>query len=209
MPIYYDISVPLHNKTVCWRDCACIQVTERPPDSDNAIVSGLKLTTHTGTHIDAPKHFVSDGGSVDEIDPKKLLGPCIVHEIAHTGHITEDDINSLPEGVLRVIFKTANTKSNLLDDPNFHMEFVTLTPESAQAMIERGIVFVGVDYLSVEPPGTPGHPVHRLLLKEDIVILEGCYLKDITPGAYHLHALPLRIRGGDGSPARAILTTKE
>jgi arylformamidase len=198
----YDISMPLHNNIPHWPGEDGFNRKEK--GAGEAVVSDIVFGSHTGTHIDAPKHF-KNKGSVDEIDLQSLMGECYVVEVGHEGHISSDDIDKLPNGIERVIFKTSNTKRGLLDDPEFHKDFVSLDESAAAAIVARKIKLVGLDYLSVEQKGAKNHPVHNTLLKAGVVSLEGCVLYDIAPGKYEIIALPLRIQDGDGSPARVIL----
>jgi len=204
---HIDISMPLAPGIVHWPGEEGFQRTEK--DAGEAIVSSVQFGSHTGTHIDAPKHFVRDGGSLDNLALDALIGDCMVAEITHAGQITEDDIVALPKGITRVIFKTSNTERGLLEKPDFEIDFVSLDESAAQAAVAAGLQLIGVDYLSVEKKGAVGHPVHNTLLQNSIIAIEGCWLKDVVPGEYHLTALPLRITDGDASPARVVLTTKE
>jgi arylformamidase len=199
----YDITVPLTNDLASWPGEDGFNRKERNA-GEEAIVSDITVGSHTGTHIDSPKHF-KNKGTVDEIDLQSLIGECLVVEITHEGQINSSDVDNLPDGTERVIFKTSNTSRNLLDDQEFHKDFVSLDVSAAEAIVKKGIKLVGVDYLSVEQKGAKGHPVHNTLLKAGVVSLEACYLKDINPGKYEIIALPLRIKEGDGSPARVIL----
>ena len=169
-------------------------------------MSRLELGSHTGTHIDAPKHFIRGGQSVDNLSLQSLIGQCQVAAISHGGNkITADDVNQLEPGVERVIFKTSNTTRRLLEQKEFTVDFVALDESAGQALVKRQIKLVGVDYLSVEEKGAKGHPVHNTLLSAGIVALEGCNLVDVPAGKYRVYALPLRIEDGDGAPARVIL----
>ncbi len=204
MPRYYDISMPLSGRIPHWPGQDGF--SRRELQAGEAIVADLACSSHTGTHVDAPKHFIPEAGTIEQIALEKLLGPCVVADFGSVqGFITAHDIASLPQGVTRIIVKTSNTSRNLLDDSEFHEDYVSFDESAAHALVERGVLFVGVDYLSVEAKGSPGHPVHKTLLAAGVVILEGCYIKDVPPGEYNLIALPLKIVDGDGAPTRAIL----
>ncbi len=178
-----------------------------------AIVSLLSMTTHTGTHVDAPKHFLGrKAGSVDKLDLSKLIGPCEVIELPP--HLSSPSRGEGWEGIFRrlnkgdrVLFKTSNSRRRLLEKKNFVTDYVSLNLEQAKLLAAKKIALVGVDYLGVEAKGSQGrgHPVHKTLLKAGIVVVEGLNLSKIKPGHYNLAVLPLKIVNGDGAPARAIL----
>lgn len=203
MSKFYDISVPLTSSLVSWPgEKGFSRAPQKGPEAE---VSRLELGSHIGTHIDAPKHFVRGGTSVDNLPLESLIGDCLVVEIKHNGQITARDINQLGQGRARVLFKTSNTSRRLLEKAEFAVDFVSLDESAAQAIVKQGMKLVGVDYLSVEAKGAAGHPVHNILLKAGVVCLEGCNLVDVPAGHYKIYALPLRIEGGDGAPARVIL----
>jgi arylformamidase len=162
------------------------------------------MGTHTGTHVDAPKHFFDDGGGVDMLALDLLLGRVRVIEIPKRGGIGSEELAAagLRED-LRVLFKTPN--SALWNDPGFHPEYTHLTEDGAQYLVGQGVKVVGVDYLSVEQFKKAGAPAHRALLGSGVLIIEGLNLSDAEPGMYEMYCLPLRVAGGDGAPARVIL----
>lgn len=174
---------------------------------DSANVSKISMGVHTATHIDAPNHFIDGAKRVHEIDPQKLVGPCRVIEVPedvlaiepqHLGNIT---------GVERVLFKTRNSGFWRSPELGFRTDYAFLTPATASLLAENGVVLVGIDYLSIEKSGSPGHPVHITLLEKETVILEGVDLRNIPAGDYEIICAPLKYDGatGDGSPARTFL----
>lgn len=176
---------------------------------DSANVSQITLGVHTATHVDAPNHFIDGSRRVHEIDPNKLIGPCRVVRVP-------DDVIAIePEHVgdlgdaKRVLFKTRNSEFWSEPERGFRKDFTYLTPATAKLLADAGVVLVGIDYLSIEKSGSPGHPVHVTLLEKEIVILEGVDLRGIEPGDYELICSPLKYdgAGGDGSPARTFLVT--
>lgn len=172
-------------------------------DAKGVRVSRLTLGSHTGTHIDAPRHFLRDGTGVDKIDPDKLIGPCSVIEVTPDGAgISKVNLQNL-RFEKRVLFKTRNSEH--LQDAAFYDDYVFLTEDAADHLIEHGVVLVGIDYLSIEKRGAKGHPVHTKLLEKGVVIIEGVNLSGVEAGTYSIAALPLRIEGLDGSPARVFL----
>ncbi len=204
MKKYYDITRPFSQNIPKWPGQQGFERKEI--ESGEATVSLLSLGSHTGTHIDAQKHFIKGGKSIEDILPEVLIGKCFVADFSEVEtEITEKEISLLPQSTERVIFKTKNTLRGLLDDTEFHNDYVFISESGARAILERKIILVGIDYLSVEKKGSPNHPTHKTFLSNEIVILEGCYLKDIKQGEYELIALPILISNGDGSPARVFL----
>ena len=174
---------------------------------DDATVSLLEMGAHTGTHIDAPSHFVLDGGGIEHLPLDALAGVATVADLTHIdGPIGAGDLESLPHGVDRLIAKTRNSGWSKRDT-EFRRDFVAFDESAAEWCVERGVQLVGIDYLSIEPfgAGELGHPTHKTLLEDGIVVLEGLDLDGVEPGAYFLVALPLLIPDGEGAPARVVL----
>lgn len=168
-------------------------------------LSMIRMCLHTGTHIDAPKHFFDKGKSVDELSPEYFIGRVKVFEIRGKNAISLCDIKGLDiKKGDRVFFKTDN--SDIIGSSEFQKDFVYITYEAAEYLVEKGIITIGTDYFSVEEYGVELYRTHQKLLGNDIVIIEGLDLRKIKAGIYDLTALPLRIKGGDGSPARVLLT---
>jgi arylformamidase len=202
----YDISVPLSPRLVCYPGDPQVEITAVASiaQGDVANVSRLTLSSHSGTHLDAPRHFFPHAAAVDTLNLGRLLGPARVCALTNTTHITADDLQPLRlAGVKRVLFRTVN--SALWDRPEFYANYVALTASAAQLLVERGVQLVGIDYLSVDAFTRQDFPVHRLLLGAGVLILEGLDLRAVSPGDYELLVLPLRLQGGDGAPARAVL----
>jgi arylformamidase len=201
-----DISLPIREGMIVYEGDPGISV--KPSASmergDPANVSALNLGTHTGTHMDAPLHFIPGATGIDTVPLELLIGPALVLEVGadrliEPGHLTDPRIASHQ----RVLLKTSN--SALWDRTTFAREYVALSLEGARLLIDRGVKLIGIDYLSVEAFGVQGHPVHKTLLGAGMVLLEGLDFRRVTPGVYELYCLPLRIAGGDGAPCRAIL----
>lgn len=173
---------------------------------DRSTVSHLSLGAHTGTHVDAPVHFIEGGGGIDAIAVEALVGPAVVAGLDHVERtIGGDDLeDSVPAGTQRLLVKTRNSGWSA-GDTEFREDFVALDPSAAEWCVARGVRLVGIDYLSIEPYGSSGHPVHRALLQAGVVILEGLDLSGVQPGTYTVAALPLLVPGGDGAPARVVL----
>jgi arylformamidase len=206
---YHDISVPIHvGMPVYEGDPPCeITLFSSIRRGDIANVSRLSMGTHTGTHIDAPFHFLNDGKAVHEIPLDILIGPALVIEIAEANAISRDALGSHHlEGEKRVLLKTSN--SSLWREEEFRKDFVYITEDAAGYLVDIGVNLVGIDYLSVERYGTLNPLTHLTLLGAGVVVIEGLDLSGVKPGRYELICLPLRIRGGDGSPCRAVLAEK-
>ncbi|MBI4493643.1 MAG: cyclase family protein [Chloroflexi bacterium] len=172
---------------------------------DEANVSLVRLGAHTGTHVDAPLHFLPGGDDVARLALEALVGPAIVLELGQVDAVTGAalEAGNLPAGVERVVLKTRN--SALWADARFHTDFAHLTLEGAEWLLRRGVRLVGIDYLSIERYHAPGHPVHHTLLAAGVVIVEGLDLRQVAAGAYHLACLPLKLEGAEGAPARVVL----
>lgn len=170
-------------------------------------LSSLTLSTHAGTHLDPPSHFVSEGLAIDGIDLDTLSGPCVVLEVPpRCTSVGAPELEKLPPGVQRVLLRTSNSL-RWAERLEFFPDFVGIELPAARLLTERGVRLVGIDALSIETDRTETYPVHRELLGRGILILEGLLLAEASPGAYELACLPLALRGGDGGPARAVLRT--
>jgi len=205
----YDVTVPISAETPIYKGDPGVEISSFKSIAAGATanVSQISFGVHTGTHVDAPNHFIEGAKRVHELDPQKLVGPCRVIRVP------DDVVGIEPEhvgdigGVTRVIFKTRNSAFWSTPELGFRPDFTYLTPATAEWLVASGVVLVGIDYLSIEKSGSPGHPVHTTLLEKEIVILEGVDLRDVLPGDYELICMPLKYIGatGDGSPARTIL----
>jgi arylformamidase len=200
-----DISLPVSGSMTAWptgRPVAVQRVVDEGGDAPRN--SEWTLDSHAGTHVDAPLHWLPGGASVDSIPLEACLGECTVVSAGRSGMVLADDV---PEAVLRrghrVLFRTPNSDSRLGADA-FDPDFVALSPEVAQRLVDGGVALVGLDYLGVERPGSDGS-VHRTLLGAGVVILEGIDLRRVEPGEYQLGALPIPLAGGEASPVRAVL----
>jgi arylformamidase len=208
MPIY-DISVPIRERMPTWPGDPQVEIhlARSMAHGDFCNVTALALCAHTGTHVDAPHHFVHGAKTVDQLDPETLVGTCRVFEIRTDDEIDVTQLRGLPlKGVTRALFKTANSKLWATRD-EFCEDFVHLTAVAAKFLVEMGVKLVGVDYLSVEGYHQEGAPAHLALLGAGVIILEGLNLAGVPPGDYELIALPLKIAGADGAPARVLLRT--
>jgi arylformamidase len=213
MPEYYDITVPLSNDLPTYPGDPGIQIGDWRALSkgDSANVSVVNFGAHTGTHVDAPAHFIEGASKIESLPLEKLIGEAVVIEVP--GELIEIGHEFVTENVApkteRVLFKTRNSGFWNEPEPRFHTNFTHLNLQGAQKLRDQGVKLVGIDYLSIERFKSPGHPTHLALLEQGIVILEGLNLSDVPPGRYELICLPLRLRSelGDGAPARAVLRT--
>jgi arylformamidase len=202
---YYDISLNLSAETVRWVGAPPLELHERRRMSrgDPANASALTLSVHAGTHVDAPFHFLPDGAGIDSLPLQRFIGPALVHAVEADRYITEAHVKAIPlAGATRILFKTRN--SLLLKKAAYDPDFVAFSLEAARALVARGVELVGLDYLSVAHADEQV-PVHRAFLDHGVVLLEGVDLSAIVPGRYELICFPLRLRGLDGAPCRAVL----
>ena len=208
----YDVTVPISEDVPIYFGDPAVRI-ETPKSiaaGDGANVSHLCLGAHTGTHVDAPNHFIEGTRRLHELDLEKLVGPCIVVELDES--ITAIEPRHLPvlQGVERVLFKTRNSDFWSEQEKDFRIDFTFITPAAARVLADAGIKLVGIDYLSVESFGSKDFATHVTLLEKEVVILEGLDLREVPGGEYEIVCLPLKYIGGtgDGAPARTILMQK-
>ena len=209
--IIHDISVSISNSLPVWPGDPDISLTRiaKIENGDEANVSQLSMCVHSGTHIDAPYHFLGDGyTTVDELHLELLIGPAQVLEIPQTvDRITANILREtgINPGARRVLMKTRNSLLWAREESKFQADFVAISPDGAEFLVAHGVQVVGVDYNSVAPYDDTG-PTHRILLSAGIVIIESLDLSGVPPGTYTMYCLPIKIKGSDGAPARVILT---
>jgi arylformamidase len=204
----FDVSFPIRDQMPGFPGDPEVRVTrvKSLTAGDPYNVSSLSLSSHTGTHVDPPIHFVPGGATIDQIDPARLNGPCHVVVVPEgRDSIGPAEVDRTPPGTERVVFRTRNSDRWRAAPDEFFADYVAVTPEGAQRALDRGIRLVGVDSLSVERDASGTFPVHHLLLGAGALIIEGLLLGEVSPGAYELRCLPLCIAGGDGGPSRALL----
>ena len=208
-PIVYDVSLPIRNGGLIYPGNPPISITAQQAISQGAgaNVSRLDFGSHTGTHVDAPKHFFDDGAGVDALSLDVLMGPARLLAF-------EDSVTSIGEaelrahdlsGVSRILLKTRNSAWLASGSTEFHKDYTYVAPDGAEYLAALDMKLVGVDYLSVEQFHSGHHKTHRTLLENGIVIVEGLDLSAPAMGPYELRCLPLRLVGLDGAPARAVL----
>jgi arylformamidase len=204
---WIDVSIPLHEDMAVFTGDPRFHIERTSSMADGAVcnVSRMDLGVHTGTHIDAPVHFLDGSEGAETIPLDALIGPAWVVDAGAAGPtITAEDVEGfdLPPDEVRLLLRTRS--AHLWDAPAFDPTFVAPDATGAEALVRRGVRLVGMDYLSVAPFGDPT-PTHRVLLSAGVVVVEGLDLRAVTPGPYELVCLPLRIVGSDGAPARALL----
>lgn len=208
----YDVSVPLSASTPTYPGDPGIEITpwSKMPE-DHANVSLLHFGAHSGTHVDAPAHFIEGGSKVESLSLESLIGPAEVVEVpASITVINEEFVAALPlQNTQRILFKTRNSAFWNNPGEGFREDYTYLNSGAAKLLVEAGIKLVGMDYLSVEQFRSEKFETHLTLLSNGVTILEGLDLRKITAGSYELICLPLKIAGGsgDGAPARAVLRT--
>ncbi len=203
----FDVSRPLRDGGLIYPGDPEIRVQLHSAIArgDDANVSSLALGSHSGTHVDAPSHFLSGGSSVDRIPIERLVGPAVVLDLpaaarsVGAAELSRCDLRCQR----RVLLRTRNSLRP--PDAGFTEDYCALAPDGAEFLLRQGVELVGIDYLSIEAFGSADYPVHHALLERGVVIVEGLELSAVPPGIYQLVCLPLRLEGLDGAPARAVL----
>ena len=205
----YDVTVPISERTPVYEGDpnVRIEIASAIAKGDAANVSRLCFGAHTGTHVDAPNHFIEGARRIHELELEKLTGICRVVEIDEKVTAIEPEHIINLEGVERVLFKTRNSAFWNEPERGFRKDFTYISPGAAQLLADLKIKLVGIDYLSVEKFGAANFDTHVILLEKEIVIIEGLDLRAVSAGDYELICLPLKVVGGtgDGAPARTIL----
>jgi arylformamidase len=207
MPLY-DATVPLHEGILLFPGDPPFKLRSffRLADGDPFNLCEMSMGTHIGTHVDPPAHYYGGAAGVDQIPLEIMVGPGIILDMRGKPYI---DRNALAEsemtGHRRVLLKTDNSARLLQSD--FKADYVYLTQDGAEFLVEQGVQLIGIDYLSIEKFRSPGAPVHRTLLTGGALIVEGVNLLDVPTGPCKIYCLPLKIKDGDGAPARVLIET--
>jgi arylformamidase len=203
---WYDVTVPVKSGMLHWPGDPEVEIFKRSSieDGDEANVSGINFGLHTGTHMDAPLHFIDKADDITAVSPEVLIGSAKVINIEHEEYIGREELKSkqISNGD-RVLFKTKNSDSEWFNK-DFKKDFIYLNDEGAEFLASAGVSVIGIDYLSIGK-FKEGEKTHKILLSKGIWIIEGLYLNDLPEGEYEMYALPLKIEGADGSPVRVIL----
>jgi arylformamidase len=174
---------------------------------DILTLSAYSMGAHSGTHIDAPMHFVRDGASIEQLSLVPLIGPARVIDIPDSVRsIDAAELNRHNwRGAPRVVFRTRSSVRGWMASSTFHRDFAYIAPDAAQLLADAGVQLVGIDYISAEQFGAPAPRTHQILLGKGIPIVEGLALGTVSAGEYDLIVLPIKVAGHEGAPARAIL----
>jgi arylformamidase len=199
----FDISVPIRPGMIVYAGNPGVELerVDSIPDGAHANVSRLALGVHTGTHVDAPSHFLEGAPGSESLALEPLFGPAVVIDATSArADLDEETLSALdiPDGARRVLLKTTNGR--LWDADSFSHDFLRLTGSGARYLIGRGIQVIGIDFLSIGD-----EDAHRELLGSGVIPVEGLDLREVEAGEYQLVCLPLRLEGSDGAPARAVL----
>ena len=208
----YDISLPISPGMPVWPGDPSVELKQISSIQygDHANVSQIKMSVHTGTHIDAPNHFINLGKTINQLPLEKLIGQVLVIEIDEENDIITESVltNHHDWPILnsgkKVLFKTRNSILWKTHPNEFQSDYVGIDKSGAACLADLALDLIGMDYLSVTPFNETLEP-HQILLAQDIILLEGINLSEIDPGIYQLYCLPLNIENCDGAPARAIL----
>ncbi len=204
----YDVTVPFSTELPVYPGDPAVQITQIASlaAGDICTVSHLSFGSHTGTHVDPPAHFIAGMATLDELLLDVLIGPARVVDV---GEIAAIDVATIDAanlaGVERVLFKTRNSRLWQAGPQEFAKDFVYLETTAAERLVELGVKLVGVDYLSIEKFNFEQPTTHYALLGNNVVIVEGLNLTDVAAGEYELICLPMKIKNGDGGPARVVL----
>jgi arylformamidase len=204
----YDISLPVITNMPVWPGSQKFSLTwVKKEQTDGVNESHISLNSHTGTHIDMPYHFIESGEKMGDILLNRLMGKAAVVE-----HFGEEAIDidflstvTLPAGCTKLLLKTRNSSYRSSGQDKFREDYIALNPAGAEWFVRNGIDLVGIDSLSIQSFTDKENLVHKMLLSNNIIILEGLCLSDVSQGVYELIVLPLNIPEAEAAPARAIL----
>jgi arylformamidase len=203
----YDVTLPIREGMLVWPGDRGVFIERvETLENDGSNTSRFSFSAHTGTHIDAPNHFVKNGVGIDKVEVEKLIGECTVIDLTGIDHleIMPKDIADVPLGKgSRLLLKTGNFR--FLKRNVFPKSYVSLSMEAARYLAKKRIYLIGTDFLGIEKRKNPCHPVHKTLLQAGIVNVEGLDLEKVQAGSYDIICLPLKVVGADGSPARVML----
>jgi len=204
----HDISLSISEALPVWPGAprASLTALSHIARGDKATKHILTTDVHTGTHVDAPYHFLIDGITVDALDLDVLIGPALVVEALGVDLLTAAVLKTLaiPPGTERLLFHTRNSDRWARGESDFSADYVAIAEDGARWLVERGVRLVGIDYLAVAPYANTV-PTHRALLQAGVIVIEALNLNGIAPGVYQLVCLPLKIAGVEGAPARVVL----
>lgn len=201
-----DVTRPVISGMTVWPGDESVLLERTASISSGSMVnvSRVHMGVHTGTHVDAPLHFIDQGKSIDELDISLFTGWVRVVDARYVKSINPEHICNLPgESGEAVFFKTSYSDKTL--EGPFDPDYAGLSPEAADMLLDQGVRVVGIDALSIEQYNSQEFPVHYALLGKEVLIVEGLCLKDVAPGRYRYVCIPLNLKGSDGAPARVVL----
>jgi len=205
----HDVTLPISPDMPVWPGNPAV-VLEQVSSMDAGAhdnVSRLACGVHTGTHVDAPHHFLNDHRTVESLSLDRLVGPARLVQIPESVKVVSAEVleeAAIPSGTVRLLLKTRNSQLWERGEMEFFKGFVGISADGADWLVQHNIKLVGIDYLSVAPY-KQSIPTHRTLLGAGMIIVEGMDLSGVQPGIYQLYCLPLKLVGSDGAPARVIL----
>jgi arylformamidase len=203
-----DISITLSPDAPVWPGSQGFHLSwsKKLNSGDSCNNSQILCDSHTGTHLDAPLHYIESGVTIDQIPLEILIGPCSVIYLPNIDEITSDDLAKAKIDMesTRLLIRTDNSKLWTAGETDFKEDFCALTPDAAQWIVDQKIYLIGIDYLSIAKY-KDGDITHQLLLGSGLIVLEGLNLSGVMPGEYELICLPLNVKGAEGAPARAVL----
>ncbi len=202
----YDATVPIHPGMVTFPGDPPFEMKPffQMDQGDPFDLALMSLGTHLGTHVDPPAHYLKGGTTVDQLPLQALVGPGVVLDMRGRPFIDRQALLESPlTDQVRVLFKTDNGPHLL--EADFREDYVHLSEDGADYLVEKGVLLVGNDYCSIEKYRNPGAPVHRRLLSAGAVVAECVHLLEVPPGPYEIFCLPLKVAGADGAPARIVL----
>jgi arylformamidase len=204
----YDVSLTITPQSIVWPGDQPVNIarTSSINAGDTSNVSEISMSCHTGTHVDAPDHFLNNGITVEDLSLDLLIGRAYVLHLPDVDTISARVLMDaeIPPRTRRLLFKTRNSDYWANGNPEFQTDFVALSVDAAELLVDRNVRLVGIDYLSIAPYNL-GLAVHTILLAAGVVVIEGLDLSKVTQGRYTLHCLPMKLGGVEGAPARAIL----
>lgn len=204
----YDITLTITPEMTVWPGDPPVNMERISSIASGASsnVTQLTMSCHTGTHVDAPDHFLDNGKTVENLSIDLLVGRAYVLHLPNVDTITASVLMEaeIPPRTRRLLFKTRNSEYWANGSKEFHEDFVALSVDAAELLVDRNVKLVGIDYLSIAPFKL-GKPVHTILLDAGVVVIEGLDLSQVSQGRYTLHCLPLKLGGAEGAPTRAVL----
>lgn len=204
----YDITLTITPEMIVWPGDPSVNMQRLSSidAGDNANVTQVSMSCHTGTHVDAPDHFMNNGKTVESLSLELLMGRAYVLNLPDVNLITASILMDadIPPRTRRLLFKTRNSAYWANGNKEFQTDFVGLSVDAAEWLVDRNVKLVGIDYLSIAPY-KQGKPVHTILLDAGVVVVEGLDLSKVSQGRYTLTCLPLKLGGSDGAPTRVIL----